>query len=268
MALHVDRLYPPPGPGSPPGFPTITDLVAAIAEEHRPIPANRPWVLTNMITSLDGATTVEGLSGGLGRPADSQVFAALRAVADVVIVGATTARVEGYRRPRPNPTAIAARRSRGQTDAPRLAIVSGSLSVPSDLPAFDPGASNEPRPLLFTGSETTAERRRELSEVADVEAATTPIVDPHWVLERLFERGARVAILEGGPTLNGLFASAGCIDEWNLTVAPDLVSGTSARATHGQAVSAPTAFVLTRLWFADGLVFGRWVATGSSEPAL
>lgn len=231
------------------------------------MPTGRPWVLTNMISSLDGATAIEGRSGGLGRPADSEVFAALRAVADVVIVGASTARAERYRRPRVGPAAIVGRRARGQTDAPRLAIVSGSLSLPSDLPALAPSATAEPRPVLFTGSASPPERRSELAEVADIDVAPTPVVDPRWVLERLFAQGARVAILEGGPTLNGQFAASGCIDEWNLTVSPTLVSGTSARPAHGEAALPPTEFTLARLWMADGLVFGRWVTTSPNEAA-
>ncbi len=268
MALPIDRLYPRPDPASGSESGVVSDLVGAIADEVRPAPPDRPWVLTNMIASLDGATEVDGRSGGLGRPVDGEVFAALRAVADVVIVGASTARAERYRRPRANPAAVAGRRARGQSDAPRLAIVSGSLSVPSDLPAFASSSADEPRPLLFTGSASPPERRSQLAEVADIDAAATPLVDPRWVLERLFAQGVRVVILEGGPALNGQFAASGCIDEWNLTVSPSLVSGPSARPAHGDPAVPPIEFTLHRLWLADGLVFGRWVTTSPSAAAL
>lgn len=267
MDSSIDRLYPPPGQRFGSGPALVPELMAAIAAEHRPLPADRPWVLTNMISSLDGATTVDGLSGGLGRPADGHVFAALRAVADVVIVGAATARAERYKQPRADPAAGEARLARGQQAAPRLAFVSGSLSLPLDLPAFDPDSPPGPRPLVFTGSTSSPERRRELAELADIEVAPTPLADPRWILERLFEHGMRVAILEGGPSVNGQFAAAGCIDEWNLTLSPTLVSGRSARPAHGEAVVPPTALTLTRLWTGDGLVFGRWVATSPSAEA-
>ncbi|MCU1354847.1 MAG: hypothetical protein JWM89_265, partial [Acidimicrobiales bacterium] len=39
-----------------------------------------------MVASIDGATTIEGFSGGLGGPADKEVFSAIRAVADVILV--------------------------------------------------------------------------------------------------------------------------------------------------------------------------------------
>ena len=46
------------------------DVPAMVAAEARPAPPDRPWLLVNMITSLDGAITVSGRSGGLGGPAD------------------------------------------------------------------------------------------------------------------------------------------------------------------------------------------------------
>src|SRR5262249_56336246 len=54
-----------------------------------------------MVASLDGAATVRGRTGGLSGEADRQVFAMLRALADVIVVGAGTARVEGYGPVRP-----------------------------------------------------------------------------------------------------------------------------------------------------------------------
>ncbi len=267
MDSPIDRLYPPPDRGFGAQPDLVPDVPAAVAAEHRPLPTGRPWVLTNMISSLDGATTVEGLSGGLGRPADGHIFAALRAVADVVIVGAATARSERYKRPRPNLSAGEARLARGQQASPRLAIVSGSLSLPVDLPAFDPDSPDGPRPLVFTGSASSPERRRELAEMADIEVAPGPRAGPRWILERLFDHGMQVAILEGGPNLNGQFAAAGCIDEWNLTLSPTLVSGQSARPAHGESVNPPTELTLTRLWTGDGLLFGRWIATNPNEAA-
>jgi len=43
-----------------------------------PVVEGRPAVRLNMIESVDGASSVDGLSGGLGGPADRKVFAALR----------------------------------------------------------------------------------------------------------------------------------------------------------------------------------------------
>jgi riboflavin biosynthesis pyrimidine reductase len=53
-----------------------------------PVVEGKPAVRLNMISTVDGATAVDGRSGGLGGPADRKVFAALRSLADVLLVAA------------------------------------------------------------------------------------------------------------------------------------------------------------------------------------
>ena len=57
---------------------------------------SEPWLRVNFVSSVDGAATVDGVSGGLGGDADHRVFALLRELCDVVIVGAGTVRAESY----------------------------------------------------------------------------------------------------------------------------------------------------------------------------
>jgi riboflavin biosynthesis pyrimidine reductase len=61
-----------------------------------PTAAGRPAVRLNVIASVDGATTLAGVSGGLGGRADHALFAVLRSLADVVLVAAGTVRAERY----------------------------------------------------------------------------------------------------------------------------------------------------------------------------
>ena len=68
---------------------------AALAEAYR-LPAGRSLRM-DFVASLDGAIAVDGRSAGLGSPGDKRVFRVLRALADVVLVGAGTAGTEGYR---------------------------------------------------------------------------------------------------------------------------------------------------------------------------
>jgi len=72
------------------------DPVGVYGDPPRAGPGGRPGVRLNMIASVDGATTVAGVSGGLGGPADHDLFALLRSLADVVLVAAGTVRAEGY----------------------------------------------------------------------------------------------------------------------------------------------------------------------------
>src|SRR4051794_39084156 len=59
-------------------------------------PVDRPWLRANMIASLDGSAWWGDRTGPLGDEGDRELFQLLRGLADVVIVGAETVRVEGY----------------------------------------------------------------------------------------------------------------------------------------------------------------------------
>jgi len=77
-----------------------------------PSARTRPAVRLNMIASIDGATAIAGVSGGLGGPADQALFAVLRRQADVVLVAAGTVRAEHYG-PLDVPVALGALAERG-----------------------------------------------------------------------------------------------------------------------------------------------------------
>src|SRR5690349_16264359 len=92
------------------------DPFALYAADARPRVGDRPWLLANMIASLDGATHVDGLSGGLAAPADRVTFRAIRAVADIILVAAGTARSEQYHPITTTPEIAQARAARGQRE--------------------------------------------------------------------------------------------------------------------------------------------------------
>ena len=232
------------------------DAAALVAADERPPHADRPWLAVNMITSLDGAIALTGRSGGLGRPADKEMFRALRAIADVVLVGAGTVRAERYGPPRPSPERRADRRARGQAESPRLAIVSTSLALDLDAPLF---ADAEQPPLLVTSERSPADRRAAAAGVAEVVIAGDDEVDLGRALSLLRERGAGVVLAEGGPHLNGGLVAAGLVDEWNLTVSPLLAAGEGGPVATAPPIAAPTALWLDRVLEGDGLLFLRHV---------
>src|SRR3954463_14477039 len=88
----------------------VNPIEPARVYADRPVPSSpdRPGVRCNMIASADGGTAVAGRSGGLGGTADHRVFRALRSLADVVLVGAGTARAEQYG-PSDRPVAVITR---------------------------------------------------------------------------------------------------------------------------------------------------------------
>lgn len=247
----VRRIWPDPA--------EIDDVAAFVAGTERPTPPGRPWLLVNMISSIDGAVTVDGRSGGLARPADKVMFSALRGVADVVLAGAGTVRTEEYGPPRPPSSIRAARQARGQTAAPRLAIASRSLQLDPGAALFTEAAA---RPLILTCESSPIDRRAALEEVAEVIVAGDVTVDLPVALGTLHERGVRTICCEGGPRLNGDLIVADLVDEWALTVAPVLVGGDADRAVSGSRPPSPRLLRLDYLVEGDGLLLTRWLRDG------
>jgi riboflavin-specific deaminase-like protein len=242
------RLLPPPTED--------VDAVSSYRHDERVAPPERPWVLLNMVASIDGAIALDGRSGGLSNADDKAIFQALRALADVVLVGAGTVRAENYGPVRLADDEVARRQAEGRPPQPLLAVVSGRL-------ALDPGARlfSDPtaRPLLLTGSHTGPGQRRAFAEIAEIAQVGHTRVDPRLALRELHERGARVVVCEGGPTLNGELLAAGLVDEVCLTVAPLLVGGASPRVTAGPSRPEPAGMALNRVLESGGWLFLRYV---------
>ncbi len=72
----------------------VSELVARLAEIYAY--PDGTWVRANFISSADGAVSLDGRSGGLSGKADRLLFHVLRALADIILVGAGTVRAEHY----------------------------------------------------------------------------------------------------------------------------------------------------------------------------
>ena len=187
----------------------------------------------NAIASLDGGATTGGTSGGLGGPGDRRLFAVLREVADVIVVGAGTARAENYGGARMTAAQRHSRQGRGQSEVPPIAVVTRSGVIEHDLAVL---TDSEVTPLMLT---TTAEaaglaaRLGAAAEVIDCSGADPAEVDLGVLVDRLTQRGLTRVLTEGGPSLLGALLGAGLIDEFCLTTAPLLVGGTAVRIATG-----------------------------------
>ena len=241
-------------------FPSPIDEVDPLdlyLADDRPNPADRPWVMLNMITSIDGATAVEGLSGGLGGPGDEDVFRAIRASCDWVLVASATASAEAYRVPRTTPEIAARRTAAGRAPVPGLAIVTASGRVDPAIPALAERDNSDDPPVVITG--TSADDAALGALDAEIVRLADATPSPAAVLDVLARRGARVVLAEGGPSWNGHLVTAGVIDELCLSISPTLVGGDSARIVAGAGDAVPTGMRLDRLLEQDGLLFGRYV---------
>ncbi len=210
----------------------IADLDTALLAEDRS--SDRPWVMLNLVTSVDGATAVDGGSTPLSDDDDRALFHALRRISDVILVGSGTVQAEDY-----------------HPDS-RLAVVSGRLNLDPGTRLFsDPSR----RPTVIGSVAADPARVETLREVAEV-VLLEDISGSSVVAQ--FEPGS-VVLCEGGPTLNGSLFADDKVDEVNWTVAPLVVSGESKRMVVGEALNPPAEFRLGRAWAGERSLFLRYL---------
>ena len=235
------RLLPDPGPLDDDG----------LVDAYR-LPDGRS-VRVNFIVALDGSITAGGRSGGLGTPGDRRIFNLLRALSDVVLVGAGTANAEGYRPVLADSPVGRLRASIGRPATMPVAIVSrrGSLDPGSTL-VTDAVAPT----ILVTCAAADTDRR------AALEAAGVTVlvcgednVDLPTALDRLAERGLEQVLCEGGPQLLHAALSAGVVDELDLSIAP-AVAGEK-RLLDAAVPDAPR-LELRQVLEEDGVLFTRY----------
>lgn len=216
------------------------------------------WVRGNAIISLDGGATTDGTSGGLGGLGDRRLFRILRELADVIVVGAGTARAENYSGAQMTVAQRRNRQRRGQSEIPPIALVTRSGRLEHDLAVL---TRTEVPPLVLTCTDAAPQARTQLGAAADVVDCSDDDpaqVDPATAVAALADRGLTRMLCEGGPSLMGTFLAAGLLDEMCLTTAPVLVGGSAPRITAGAGQ------VLSRMWRShlisdeEGYLYGRY----------
>jgi len=246
-----------------PGHGGVLDFEAlALAYAYPPLSGEQTWVRANFISTLDGAVTGDdGRSGSINTRADREVFSLLRALSDVVLVGAGTARTEGYRRATVGTRWKGLRQDRPAH--PTVAVVSRSGDVPKGLSEARQDSGDV---LLVTcaraGTDATDLARRTLGEDGVIVAGEAS-VDLAAAVSLLAVRGLPRILCEGGPHLMGDLAASGCLDELCLTIAPTLIGGDHPRITTGATVAAN---LQPRLLIeSEGTILGRW---SRADPPL
>ncbi len=235
----------------------VVALADALAEENELLSGwaeGRPHVFTNMVATLDGAATLAGRSGGLGGEGDRVVFRAIRAQADVILVGAETVRTERYRSAVPPPPVQAWRSAHGLAPAPTVAVVTASGRL-RGVPMFDDPDPAAPRPIVYCGA-AASELPSHVAEVADVVRSDAAQVHPRDVLDDLGRRGLRRVLAEGGPALLAQLHECDLVDEWFVTIGPIVTGGDAPRLTKGS-VERPQELELLHTWVHDGALFLR-----------
>ena len=186
-------------------------------------PDDRPYVIADMIASADGKTVIEGNEAGLGSRTDRRLLHELRLHADVVLSGAGTLRATGASPRLHEDDLEALRRERGKSRTPIGATITASGDVPLDAGFF---TSDEFEAYVYLADSAPPGRR------TAIEATGRPVVEvpaddavTAMLRHMRSELGARLVMLEGGPTLNGECFRAGVVDELFLTLGGVVVGG-------------------------------------------
>ena len=184
-------------------------------------PADRPYVLMNMVMSIDGKAVVDGDEGGLGSDVDRHLMRQIRTNADVVLVGAGTLRATGASSRLGAQDLEQIRLDSGRPRFPTAALLTRSGDVPLDKIFF---TARDFDAVVYVLDETPAERRKAIA------ATGRPVIElpVRHTLESMLahmrtELDARVLLVEGGPETNGAFCEAGFVDELFVTVGPVVV---------------------------------------------
>lgn len=188
-----------------------------------PPPPERPYVVLNMVMSLDGKAVLEGTEQGIGSKVDQRLMRELRVNADVVLNGANTLRASGTSSRLGDPALEVVRLSRGKPRYPVAATLSASGDLPLDRLFF---TARDFDAVVYLLRSAPADRRRA------IEATGRPVVQlpargsiAAMLKHMRRDLGASVLLLEGGPSTNADFFRLGFVDEYFLTLGPVVVGG-------------------------------------------
>ncbi len=214
-------------------------------------PPDRPYLVVNMVSTLDGKAAVDWRTQGLSSDLDRELFHHLRTQADAVMVGAGTARAERYGAMVKTDELRDKREAEGLEREALAVVVSGRLDLPRDLPLL--GEPSQ-RVVVATGSDSEVPGTGEqvgYERVGD---------DLPLLMARLRnDHGVRSVLCEGGPTLNSFLFAAGLVDELFLTLHPKVLGGAAALTiVAGREVVEPADLELISLAEGGGDLFTRW----------
>ncbi|MFI9638242.1 pyrimidine reductase family protein [Nocardia sp. NPDC051929] len=220
-------------------------------------PGNKPWVRANFVVSIDGAVATVGSSSGLTSPFDQRVLKVLRDLSDVVLVGASTIRVEDYIGIRPTEAGKGWRLEHGRAAVPPIAVVSGRADI-------DPKSrlltNTLVPPIILTTTSAAPSKKQLLRDAgARVIELGAESISSAAILGTLADLGMKRIVCEGGPILTGQLVADDALDELCVTTAPQLLAGESPRITRSNQHAAVGMRCRHIIFDADGAQLARWV---------
>ena len=214
------------------------------------------WLRANMVSTADGAASLDGVTQGISSAADRRVFPLLRALCDVILVGASTVREEKYKPARSRELWNYLRDGRPPT--PPIAVVTRRLDLDPGSPLIS-AAPAHARTIVITAARAPADRRAELARHADVVVAGDETVDLMAAVDALAARGYRRMLAEGGPYLIAQLLESGLLDELCLTIAPLMAGPGAPRIVAGPPAASPARpLTLAHVLEDEGFLLSRY----------
>ncbi|HST04541.1 MAG TPA: dihydrofolate reductase family protein [Chloroflexia bacterium] len=217
-------------------LPLSSKLASFYGPLRLPLHAGKPYVLANLVTSLDGVVSlgIEGKAGGKeisgSNVQDRALMGVLRAVTDAVVVGGGTLR-EGKGAPLtaesvfpPLADAYAATREALKKEGSPLAVI---VTASGDLDPTMRLFHREQEVLVVTTGKGARHLRKEglpsRVKVAEAKADGEAIAAGAVLKAIAGARKCAIVLVEGGPHLLGDFLGEKLIDEQFLTLSPQIV---------------------------------------------
>jgi Pyrimidine reductase, riboflavin biosynthesis len=232
--VNLTRLIP--GPSAE--FDLESEGAAAeLSELYRP--PRRRWLRLNFVASINGNVAgPDGTSDGLTSRTDRRILGTIRRLSDVVLVGASSVRKEGYFLPKTAP----------------LAIVTGSGDLSGHQIPADVGAG---RVIVLCPPDAQDALGASLGSVpATVITLPGPRVSPAEAVTALHRLGHDSIVCEGGPSLAAQLIDADLVDELCLSTSP-VLNGTDVPVLPG--LTRGKVLHLSQLLVdPDGVLYARW----------
>ena len=211
------------------------------------------WLRLNLVTSVSGsAAGSDGTSETLTNVADRRILGVIRELSDVVLVGASSVRAEGYQLPRRS----------------TLAIVTASGNLAGHKLTVD-----DPSRIVVVCPPSVVDRVR--STLGDATILTTATqttqthegrIPPFAIIDALREAGYSSIVCEGGPDRAAQLVSAGLVDEVCMTTSPVLAA--VSLAPFGAELTSSVPLGLTQLLVdSAGSIYARWSIASEASPA-
>lgn len=194
-------------------------------------PADRPWIYSNFVQSLDGVTSLLGKFGSgshISQSAEDRwLMDLLRAHADAVVMGINTLKYESVYMGNPRgpvfrivePALLELRRKLGRAKLKNIFVSNAATVKFADFRVFE--SDEVDTFVVTTNAGASGLKAQKHPRVTVIPCGEWPRVDLQLMVKKFKEElGIEHLLCEGGPTLYGSMAKAGLIDEKFVTVSP------------------------------------------------